>query len=75
MSIDFHEKSDQENDTSPGNLVIQEQLETKTSNAGYFTIFRYATNVEVILIFISLIACGVGGAGLPLMMVSISLPG
>jgi hypothetical protein len=49
--------------------IIQEQLETTPSTAGYFAIFRYAAPLDVISILVSILACSAGGVGAPLMMV------
>ena len=50
--------------------ILNDQLDTKPSAAGYFALYRYATSSDMICIFISILACSAGGVGGPLMFVS-----
>ncbi len=49
--------------------LLQEQLATNPSDAGYFALFRYATAFELIVYYVSMLASAAGGIGSPTMMV------
>ncbi|KAH8655351.1 putative multidrug resistance protein 1, 2 [Xylariales sp. PMI_506] len=49
--------------------IIEEQLHVGNSKAGFLAIFRYATHLDLLCIFASIIACSAGGVMVPLMMV------
>ena len=50
--------------------ILNDQLDTKPSAAGYFALYKYATSFDMICVFISILACSAGGVGGPLMFVS-----
>ncbi|KAI9676610.1 MAG: GTPase-activating protein [Trizodia sp. TS-e1964] len=49
--------------------ILKEQLHVPSVNVNYFTLFRYATRNDLIIVFVSAICAIVGGAILPLMTV------
>ncbi|KAL2167884.1 hypothetical protein VTG60DRAFT_671 [Thermothelomyces hinnuleus] len=49
--------------------ILDEQLETSASKAGFLAIYRYATALDFVCIAVSLVACAAGGISIPLMMV------
>lgn len=50
--------------------VIQAQLHSPTVQVNYFSLFRYATNHDFMIIAISIVCAIAGGAALPLFTVS-----
>ncbi|KAF4636594.1 hypothetical protein G7Y89_g1486 [Cudoniella acicularis] len=51
--------------------LLQEQLATKPTDAGYFALFRYATAFDLIVYYISMLASAAGGIGTPMMMIAV----
>ena len=49
--------------------LLQRQLETKLTDAGYFALFRYATVLDLVIYYASMFASAAGGIGTPTMMV------
>jgi hypothetical protein len=49
--------------------LLQEQLATESTNAGYFALFRYATASDLMVYYLSMLASAAGGIGTPTMMV------
>ncbi|KAL9112785.1 MAG: hypothetical protein Q9227_003088 [Pyrenula ochraceoflavens] len=48
--------------------ILQVQLEADASSAGFFAIYRFATNIDVLYIVGSTVACAAAGVSVPLMM-------
>jgi len=55
--------------------LLQEQLATQPSDAGYLAIFRYASTLDLLIYYVSMLASAVGGVGSPAMMVRFALLG
>jgi hypothetical protein len=49
--------------------LLQEQLATKSTDAGYLALFRYATAFDLAIYCVSMLASAAGGIGSPTMMV------
>jgi hypothetical protein len=53
--------------------ILKRQLDTPDVKVGFFTLFRYATNMDISILVISTICTIAAGAAMPLMTVSRSL--
>ena len=51
--------------------IVRKQLEIPSTKVGYFTLYRYATRWDLIIVFISCFGAIAGGAVMPLMTVCV----
>lgn len=50
--------------------IVEKQQKLNQTNSGDLSIFRFATPLDIVFIFISILACSAAGTALPFMMAS-----